>query len=143
MDRTTAKELLLLHSFSHPDSATDGRAETGFLGSLRPYQGHLIDENFREVMGALRVLGPELSSPALDREVIAALWAICHLGRAWGVEPEGMLRRNKLISDDDVKKLDDWIEAISWAVFCLLDGGDAETAFADHDDDQQTGKATP
>jgi len=131
MTPTEAKELLLLHGFSHPDSATDPRAAAGFLGSLRPYRGRLEPRNFHEVLAALRVLSPTLEEPLLDREVVSALWGIVHLARAWGVHEDGMLRRNRLISDADVATLTEWIETISYATCCLLDGTGVNEAFAD------------
>lgn len=54
MTLSQAKELLLIHAGypNHP------KTERGFLGSLRPFQGQLVEENFHEVMSALRVLEP-------------------------------------------------------------------------------------
>ncbi len=127
-----AKELLSLHAFTHPDAAEHPKAESGFLGALRPYRG-LSEANFREVMLALRVLGPSLAEDRLDREVVAALWGICHFGRAWGVHPEGMLRRNGHIADADVVRLEQWLEAISYATACLLDGAGEDVAFETYD----------
>lgn len=122
MTRDEAKELLLLHSFSHPSAPHHPKAAGGFLGSLRPYRGNLDPANLHEVIAALVTLAPEFEQPTLDREIVAALWSINHLARAWGVEPDGMLRSNSLISDDDVATLTSWVEAISYATFCLLDG---------------------
>jgi hypothetical protein len=130
-----AKELLLLHGFCDPRSAEHPKAAAGFLGSLRPYGGHLVEENFREVMESLRVLAPELSGATVDREVVSALWAMCHLARAWGVEPEGMLRRNGLISATDIETLAGWVATLSYATMCLLDGSGEEEAFQAYDHD--------
>lgn len=132
MDFSTAKELLLLHSFSHPD-INHPKMERGFLGSLRPYRG-LNEDNFHEVMHAIIALAQHLQQQnQVDKEVISALWAICELGRAWGVHPQGMLRRNNLITDEDVARLEQWIETISYAVLVLLDGGDLEIALGPYD----------
>jgi hypothetical protein len=38
MNFTQAKDILLLHSFSHPN-LDPSEMERGFLGSLRPYTG--------------------------------------------------------------------------------------------------------
>ena len=132
MTHQEAKELLLLHSFSHPSSAEDPRAASGFLGSLRPFSGSLNPANLHEVMAALETLAPDLTGPSLDREIISALWGITHLARAWGVEPGGMLRRNNLISEDDVSTLSTWVETISYATFMLLDGAGIDVAFHDY-----------
>jgi len=132
-----AKESLLLHSFSHPDSAVDPRAAAGFLGSLRPYGG-LNVQNYHEVMTALRVLAPKLGTePRLDRDIVSALWGICHLALAWGVDPDGMLRRNGLIADADVRRLAAWVQTISYATMMLLDGHDVEEAFAGYDEHER------
>lgn len=126
MNETEAKELLRLHSFTS-DDLENPKMATGFLGSLRPYRG-LDENNFHEIMAALRVLAPRFATEKLDREIIVELWGICHLARAWGVHPEGMLHRNNLIEETDWLRLEEWIDAISWAVFTLL-GGDEVAAF--------------
>ena len=130
-----AKELLLLHGFRDPRSIEHPKAKAGFLGSLRPYGGHLVEENFREVMDSLRVLAPELSGATVDREVVGALWAMCHLAHAWGVEPDGMLRRNELISPTDVETLAGWVNTLSYATMSLLDGSSEGEAFQAYDND--------
>lgn len=126
----TARELLQFHSGAHAE-VEDPRWTHGFLGMLRPYHG-LCEENFHSVMACLRVLAPGMQQQTVDRDVVAAFWAICHLGRAWGVWPEGMLRRNDLITADDVVRLEDWLERISYAVLCVLDGI-VDEAFDDYD----------
>jgi hypothetical protein len=114
MTEDEAKRLLLAHA--GPD------LEAGFLGMLRPYRG-LQEESFHEVMAALAALGPSLGhGQAVDRQVMGALWGICVLGQWWGVEPDGMLRRNKLISEHDVQRLTRWIRIISRAAFFLIEG---------------------
>jgi len=60
---------------------------------------------------------------------MGSLWGICVLAECWGVEPDGMLQRNKLISPDDVQRLAEWIKIISWTVMLLLDGAGDEAAF--------------
>jgi hypothetical protein len=127
-----AKELLMLHAFRDARSVEHPEALDGFLGSLRPYNGHLDERNFVEVMESLRALAPQLTGVSIDREIVAALWAMCHLARAWGVEPEGMLRRNKLISAEDVDRLATWVETISYATMCLLDGAGEGVAFEEY-----------
>lgn len=125
MNETEAKELVLLHGFA--GDLENPKMATGFLGSLRPYRG-LDENNFHEVMAALRVLAPHFKSEKLDREIIESLRGICHLARAWGVDPDGMLRCNHLIEEADWRRLEEWIEMISYAVFMLLESDEA-TAF--------------
>jgi hypothetical protein len=99
----------------------------GFLGMLRPYKG-LREASFHEVMECIVALADELSADTVDRPTISALWGICHLARAWGLEEEGMLQRNALISARDVERLGEWIDCISYATMLLLDGGGLEAA---------------
>ncbi|MEK4056732.1 hypothetical protein MHB84_24465 [Paenibacillus sp. FSL F4-0087] len=72
---------------------------------------------------------PELKQFILDREVMVSLWGITHLGRAWAVEPEGMLRSNRLISDAQVALMERWLDLFSYAVMVLIEDGGEEEAF--------------
>src|SRR5262249_31997227 len=83
---------------------------------------------FHEVMACVEALADELVAERIDRSTISSLWGICHLGRAWGVEESGMLRRNGLITDTDRSRLADWIDCISYAVMMLLDGSGLDVA---------------
>ncbi len=113
----------MAHSYLGLDKDDPVQAR-GFLGSLRPWQG-LHEENFGQVLEAIEALSEELmTAPRLDRDVMSALWGICYLGRSWGIEPGGMLRRNQLISDEDVATLAEWIDVIETRVLFLLDGSD-------------------
>ncbi|WP_458464470.1 hypothetical protein [Paenibacillus sp.] len=128
MEREEAVILLKCHAFSY-DDLSHPKMENGFLGSLRPFRGRLIEENFHELMDILRILAPELARPSLDREVMACLWGITHMARAWAVEPEGMLRSNNLISDEQVALMEQWLNLLSYAVLILIEGGGEEEAF--------------
>ena len=129
----TARKRLLQHAFLDEDS-DDPRVTRGFLGALRPFDGALHEENFHDVMDCLRTLADELGNAArLDRDLVAALWSLCHLGRTWGVEEGGMLRANGLISTAQVVQLESWIGQISYATLMLLGGSDVDTAFEHYD----------
>ncbi|MFI7675822.1 hypothetical protein [Actinophytocola sp. NPDC049390] len=130
MTPDAARELLLFHSGAHPD-VHDPRWKQGFLGMLRPYRG-LHEENFHSVMACLRALADDLQGDVVDRGAVGALWGICHFGRAWGTWPGGMLRGNNLITDEDVSRLESWIEQISYSTFCVLDGA-IDEAFDGYD----------
>lgn len=119
MNREEAIRLLEFHCQPGPRS---------FVGSLNPYSG-LQEGSYQEVMAALRVLAPEFREKTIDREVIFQLWFICHTSRAWGLDPDGMLQRNKLLNPQDTAILEQWIRSISWAVLNLLESGDFETDF--------------
>ena len=118
MEVGEAKRILAIHSFSDPENPL---SETGFLGSLRPFTG-LREENFRQVKEAIAALAPHLSqSSTVDRDVISALWSIVYLGTLWGVNPDGMLLSNGLLSSSDAQTLRRWINEIAYDVFALLD----------------------
>lgn len=129
MTEREARELLLMHSCAHHD-LQHPKMTSGFLGSLRPYTG-LNQDNFHEMMHALRVLAPRFGEEKIERQIISALWGTCHLSRAWGVHPDGMLKSNDLITEEESQQLEQWIETISYAVMMLLDG-DEEEAFRDY-----------
>ncbi len=132
MDRDQAIELLLLHSCAHPDF-NHPKWESGFIGMLRPFGGELIEDNYHEVVACIGCLAGELQSEApVDKRIVSSLWGICHTARAWGVEEDGMLRRNRLISDEQVRTLDEWVDAISYATTTLLDGEDLDSALAQY-----------
>jgi hypothetical protein len=97
---------------------------------LRPFKGELIEQNYHELMEIIKVFSDDFESERLiDKEVISALWGICHLARSWAVHPDGMLRRNNLVSKDQIETIDAWIEDISYAVMMLMDGAGEDEAF--------------
>ena len=98
---------------------------------LRPYQGLSVDA-LADVKESLRACAPRFSEDRLPRELVHALWAISYFGKFWALEPEGMLRRNGLISDDDQKKLAKFLERFDYAVAMLLDGAIDEAFIAWH-----------
>ena len=87
MTATEAKQMLLVHSIGERDKRHPSY-ERGFLASLRPYRGHLLEESFHEIMTALRVLAPSLQQPSVDREVVSALWSICYLAHSYGLRTD-------------------------------------------------------
>jgi hypothetical protein len=132
MNEAEARALLLKQV--EPDNGT-GAPQT-FLGGLRPYRGKLPRKQFHDTMDALRVLAPSLGAgDAVDRTVISALWTLCDLTRRWALDEHGMLRRNSLISNEDLATLTTWHDMISYAVSTLLEGGDPGEAFHEYDHD--------
>ena len=127
MTATEARAILLAHA-GMPADFEDPRFTGGFLGMLRPYK-QLYEHNFHEVMLALRTIASSLENPAIDRELISALWGICHFGRAWALETGSMLQRNDLISIADAERLSEWLNIISYAVASLLDDSGMKEAF--------------
>ena len=120
-----AKLLLLTHGPG--TSGPDGEpliAERGFVHSLRPYEGSLVEQNFHLVMEALCTVGETLyRAPQVDRELVYAIWVICDTARGYGLHPQGMLQRNKLISQADTRRLERWIDAIETTALTVLGGG--------------------
>lgn len=121
MDHDEARHLLLMHGTGTFD-ADPGWLEDGFLGMLRPYRG-LRETNFHVVLEALFVVGQRLSAGNLvDRELTHSLWSMCRLARLWGVDPDGMLQRNKLISQSDTTLLQRWIDIVEYGALHMLSG---------------------
>lgn len=109
-----AIERLDWHTQPEPDA---------FLGMLRPYSGTLRLEVLGDLEEAVRGALPALSQPVLSRRLVSSLWAIVHYGRMWALEPDGMLRRNNLISDHDLGTLERFLTGLSFGLALIL--GDA------------------
>jgi len=120
-----AIEELTFHCGSNPN-IDDPRWGRGFLSMLRPYKG-LHQETYDHLIQCVRTLAPQLArDDCVDRRVVSSLWGICHLARSWGLHPQGMLRRNQLITEEDQERLERWIEALSYDLMMLLDGNEPE-----------------
>lgn len=118
-----AIEELSFHCGTNPN-IEDPRWEQGFVSMLRPYKG-LRPEVYDHLVECVRALLPHLKNDAmLDRRLVNSLWGICHLARAWGLHPDGMLRRNDLITEEDQATLECWIEELSYDLMMTLDGGE-------------------
>lgn len=115
-----AAERLIFHTTPEPGS---------FLEMLRPFRG-VSSAVLDDVESALRTVAARLGEDQLPRSLVSALWALVHLGRAWAIEPHGMLRRNDLLSDADMETLAQFLDRVGYAVMCLLDQN-PEEAFAD------------
>lgn len=123
MDFDAAIEELSFHCGSHP-SIHDPRWDSGFLQTLRPYRGHLDRDAWSRVIQCVdAVAGHIKEAPVIDRSIINSLWAICYYSRLWALEPDGMLRRNNLISEADQATLAEWLDDLSYRIACMLDGG--------------------
>jgi len=129
-----AKETLSLHSGRDAET-DDPKWQRGFLGMLRPYSGELIEANFHEVIECLKSLSAELrSGEMIDRGVTNDIVGIVHLTRCWALEPDGMLRRNNLISEDDQARLEKWIRIIEYAFMMTIDSNEPDEAFTEYRD---------
>src|SRR5690242_16205814 len=90
------------------------RLSDGITGMLRPYQG-LIERNIHEVMECLFILSHRLSSDTIDTIIPLSILKILSRLREWGIEPEGMLRRNHLIDELSLDRLTSWASIIDFA----------------------------
>mgnify|MGYP003332293750 FL=1 len=96
--------------------------DEGFIGCLRPYSG-IRAESFHSVIEALLSVGSVFSvTNTLERSIAESVFEITVTARRWGVEVDGMLVRNNLISPDDRMQLKRWIEIIERMALDLLNG---------------------
>ncbi len=117
-----------------PDDAEGSEEPTTLLGGLRPFRGVLPTRCFHQTMGALRVLAPALSdTPHVNREVISALWSLCHLVPCWALHEDSMLRSNNLLSPEEISIIAEWHNLISYAVMILLETHDPIEAFHEYE----------
>jgi hypothetical protein len=113
------------------------RWKNGFLGQLRPFKGVLHEKNYHSIMQALKILAPELEKDFIDKRIISTIWGICHFGRMWAIDPDGMLQRNELLNEQQTLQIDDWLIDVSYATFCLLDGTGSREAFWNYDNKEK------
>jgi hypothetical protein len=124
-----AVNLILMHGIGRDDVPLDqALIRDGFLASLRPYIG-LREENFLQVLGAIIALAPHLAGrQTLERRLVSGLWELVQRTRAWGLDPQGMIQRNKLMSAADTKRLWLWVTCLEMAVYRLFRGSDPSEA---------------
>jgi hypothetical protein len=131
MDYEEAVNLILMHGAGRDDvPLADALIENGFLGCLRPYSG-LREENFLQIMQAIIALKPHLSgAKAWELRLVYGLWELTTTARRWGLDPNGMLQSNHLLSEEDTRRLLLWVHCIEMAVSRLLRNGDPADAMA-------------
>lgn len=131
MDYEEALNLILVHVIGRDDvPLTEALLKNGFLGCLRPFSG-LREENFLEVMQAIIALKPHVAGAKVwELRLVEALWELTKRARAWGLDPNGMLQRNHLLSESDTKRLLLWVQCIEMAVSHLMRGRDPAEALA-------------
>jgi hypothetical protein len=131
MDYEAALDVIRMHGIGRDDVPPDEAVlPDGFLGCLRPYSG-LREENFLRVMDAIIALRPHLAGKReWERRLVEGVWGLTTTARSWGLDPGGMLPRNRLLSADDAARLLRWVQCIEMAVARLLRGGDPAEALA-------------
>jgi len=96
--------------------------EKGFVPCLRPYSG-IREDNFHFVVESVFSVGDAISSTnMIERRIVHSIWHLTTTARRWGIDDDGMLARNKLISPDDRLRLRRWITIIEAMMLNLLDG---------------------
>src|SRR5215218_2088678 len=100
MDYDEAVNLILMHGTGRDDvPLEEASLENGFLGCLRPFSG-LREENFLQVMEAIIALKPHLAgAKAWELRLVEGLWELTKRARLWGLDPNGLLQRNHLLSE--------------------------------------------
>lgn len=53
------------------------------MGSLRPFRGELIEDNFIEVMECMKVLQGGFEQDKIDRNMLSDIVEITYLSRTW------------------------------------------------------------
>jgi len=99
-------------------AAIDDPHRPGILSKLRPYRG--VDEHdYPELMTAILTIGKDFASPD-SYDLVRHIWGLCWTIRNWAVRPTGLLRANKIISEQEVAVLDTWCEVIETTMLRLL-----------------------
>lgn len=125
MNFNDAKRNLLVHAGLINDPAMS----TGWLGLLRPYR-FLPVKQFHDIMNCLLVMHPELSVGCIvDKDIVRGVFHITHTTRLWATGEFSVIRRNKLISADNLATLEVWLQLIERIVVQSLDGSSMVRAF--------------
>lgn len=119
-----AKELLSYHS-GRNGNIDNPKWINGFLGSLRPFKGELIERNFIEVVECMKVLQDEFKQEKVDKNILSDIVGITYLARIWA-SPDGMLGSNNLLSEEQTARLNLWVDIIQEALMWLLDDAPEE-----------------
>jgi hypothetical protein len=77
----------------------------------------------------MRGVADRIREDPIDREVLDILLVLLHTADAWALDPDGMLRRNKLISDGDQRVMRRWLSVLSQVLGRLVAGAELEEAF--------------
>lgn len=120
MTKTEAVELLKFHSGSH-DDINNIKYEKGFLGMLKWCSGELYEDNYNEVLAIIDTLKDELQGDLVDRRIIANLMCIYYYAKLWALDEDSMLRRNRLLRDEQVALLNVWVSNILERIIVTLD----------------------
>lgn len=104
---------------NHAGLVEGPRLTDGLLGMLRPYQG-IREQNLHEVIGCIFSLKADLQGDAVDRGIVLAFMTISTTIKEWGTHPRSMLRRNHILDDAALKRLEAWSLIIDTACIRYL-----------------------
>lgn len=116
MTREEAKLSLSFHSGRNSD-IKNPKWINGFLGSLRKFDGDIIEENFIDVMKCLKVLATDFASDTIDKNLLADVYGILYYTTVW-------IQEGGLLSDIDSEiknKISYWMQMYSYAIALLPD----------------------
>lgn len=98
--------------------------ERGLLHSLRPYTG-LDERHYVDLILAVAFWHEDIQrTQKIDKIVPAALWEVCWVSRLLALRVNSPLRRNALISPEDVSRLEHWIDSLEAMCVRSLSGVD-------------------
>jgi len=123
LDYSQAKHVILTHAtgIRNADDWIEFE-ETGYIGCLRPYTG-IRHENFHDIVNALLVVGEQIhGNPEVERDLVHAIWSLTYTARIYGIDPNGMLKRNNLITEPDAALIEEWNDIIESITLGLLQG---------------------
>lgn len=105
------------------------------VGSLRPYRG-LSEDTFLDLMMSLIGVHDAISRPdRIEREIVCSCWCIRSRISILALDEQSPLRRNRLISEEDLGRIHHWHRAIDtfcWQCFHGSDLQSCASAFADY-----------
>lgn len=101
----------------------------GLLTSLRPFR-RLEPDHLTELLDAVRALhGQVEATGTVPLHVVDVALAILTTVHLWALEPDGMLQRNKLLSQADLESLTNWWREFGEAVNMLVHYGACATTW--------------
>ncbi len=118
MNKEEAKDRLFTHG-SFLQNSQDW--PNCFLGMLKPYRRTISDDVYDDIIDCLKTLFDEITTADnIDSRIVAGVHGILHSGRMWLSHPDSGLRMSGRISDDEVARLEGWLDNISTIYHTML-----------------------
>jgi hypothetical protein len=129
----TRQDILINFSFHSQanEDCDDCRWDDYFLGSIRPYKSYTsVINNLQKIVSDLRFVSDWIrSSESLPKSFVNDVSGIIYFGKEWAVEDESMLKRNNLITTEELMDLRKWLSCLEYIWVMLLDGQNDDIAF--------------